>query len=159
MYFYITKIRIELEELKDLLAHLEVEEIEDCCYRGQSQNVGSPNIFGGQVLAQSLAAGTKTVDDSRIAHSIHSYFFLPGDYTKDVIYRVEKIRDGRSFNTRNVKALQNDKVIYECIISFQKEEDSIYSHQKPMPLIFRKPFMLVSWDYVFFKLKNKLPKN
>lgn len=147
----------ELKGTKELLKHLELEELEDCSYLGNSEDIGSPNIFGGQVLAQSLAAATKTVEKDRLAHSIHSYFFLPGDFQKPVLYKVEKIRDGRSFNTRNVKALQNEKVIYECVVSFQREEKSPYNHQFKKPVIFRIPKFLISWDQVYSRYKDKVP--
>lgn len=141
----------------ELLEHIRVKKTEECFYEGMSENIGSPNIYGGQVLAQSLAAAYETVDDGRLAHSIHAYFFLPGDYTKSVLYRVETIRDGRSFTTRNIKAIQNDKVIFQSIISFQTEEKGL-EHQFKKPFLFRRPSVLLNWEQFSNLFKSKLPR-
>ena len=98
--------------LKDLLNLLSLEKIEQGLYRGQSQDLGFKALFGGQVMGQALSAAQESVEQDRHVHSLHSYFLRPGDAQKPVIYEVENIRDGRSFNTRRVKAIQNGKAIF-----------------------------------------------
>ena len=120
----------ELEKgLKDLL---KLERIEHNIFRGDSRDIGSPNVFGGQVLGQALNAATRTVDQARIPHSLHAYFILPGDMTTPILYEVDRIRDGRSFTTRRVVAIQHGKPIFNLSASFQKVEDGM-DHQSEMP--------------------------
>ena len=88
--------------LNELLQLLKLEKIEQGIYRGQSQDLGFKQLFGGQVMGQALSAAKETVEASRQAHSLHSYFLRPGDASKPVVYDVEVIRDGRSFSTRRV---------------------------------------------------------
>lgn len=118
--------------LNDLLALMNLETIEQGLYRGQSQDLGFVALFGGQVMGQSLSAAKETVDPSRGVHSFHSYFLRPGDANHPVVYDVEHIRDGRSFCTRRVKAIQHGKVIFHMTASFQGKEDG-FEHQSPMP--------------------------
>lgn len=118
--------------LDDLLALLKLEEIEQCIYRGQSQDLGFPQLFGGQVMGQSLSAAQETVDSNRYIHSLHSYFLRKGDAKKPVVYDVEKIRDGKSFSTRRVKAIQNGHAIFYMTASFQTAEKG-FEHQDVMP--------------------------
>lgn len=133
-----------MKDTASLLKHLEVEPKGEWTFEGQSVDIGSPIVYGGQVLAQSLNAAYKTVDSERLAHSIHAYFFLPGNFQLPVTYQVEAIRDGRSFTTRDVKALQNSKVIFQCIISFHVKEQNCYEHQIRKPFLFRTPRWLWS---------------
>jgi len=118
--------------LDDLSALLKLEVIEQGIYRGQSQDLGLPQLFGGQVMGQALSAAQETVESQRHVHSLHSYFLRPGDAKKPVVYEVEKIRDGRSFSTRRVQAIQNGKAIYYMTASFQIEEQGL-DHQDLMP--------------------------
>ncbi|MFT5711864.1 MAG: acyl-CoA thioesterase-2 [Glaciecola sp.] len=106
----------------------EMEKIEQGLYRGQSWDLGFRALFGGQVLGQSIAAAYKTVEDGRIIHSLHSYFLLPGDAQKPVIYDIENVRDGRSFSSRRVKAIQSGRTIFIMTASFQIPEPGL-SHQ------------------------------
>ena len=101
--------------LKDLL---KLERIEDNIFRGDSRDIGSPNVFGGQVLGQALNAAIRTVEQDKIPHSLHAYFILPGDMTTPIIYEVDRIRDGRSFTTRRVVAMQHAKPIFNLSASF-----------------------------------------
>lgn len=133
-----------MKDTESLLKHLDVEPTGEWTFVGQSVDIGSPSVYGGQVLAQSLNAAYKTVEPTRLAHSIHAYFFLPGNFQLPVGYQVEAIRDGRSFTTRNVKAIQNDKVIFQSIISFQVKEEHYYEHQVRKPFLFRTPRWLWS---------------
>ncbi len=143
-----------MKDTAALLRHLEVARMGQWTFEGQSENIGSPNIYGGQVLAQSLNAAYKTVDESRLAHSIHAYFLLAGNYQLPVTYEVEATRDGRSFTTRNVKALQNGKTIFQSIISFQVKEEKFYEHQIRMPWLFRTPTFL--WSHMdYYKMFKK----
>ena len=96
------------------------------------KNVGYKRIFGGQVMAQTLIAAYKTIDVEHFAHSYHSYFLRPGDMDKSITFTVDRIRDGKSFTTRSVKAIQEGEVIFNCSISFQKREKGL-EHQIEMP--------------------------
>ncbi|GHE88709.1 acyl-CoA thioesterase II [Thalassotalea profundi] len=120
--------------LDELLSLLKLESIEQGLYRGQSQDLGFRALFGGQVMGQALSAAQETVDSTRYVHSLHSYFLRPGDASKPVVYEVENIRDGQSFNTRRVKALQNGKVIFYLTASFQAVEEG-FEHQNTMPIV------------------------
>lgn len=120
--------------LDELLTLLKLEVIEQGLYRGQSQDLGFRALFGGQVMGQSLSAAQETVASDRYIHSSHSYFLRPGDAKKPVVYEVENIRDGRSFSTRRVKAIQNGKTIYYMTASFQQIESG-FEHQDPMPSV------------------------
>lgn len=98
--------------LSDLLSLLKLETIEQGLYRGQSQDLGFKAVFGGQVMGQALSASKETVEADRKVHSFHSYFLRPGDASKPIVYEVENIRDGKSFSTRRVSAIQFGKPIF-----------------------------------------------
>src|SRR5262245_18199462 len=117
--------------IPDLLALLDLEPIEVNLFRGRSPQSGWQRVFGGQVIGQALVAGLRTVEN-RPAHSLHGYFMLPGDPKVAIIYQVERIRDGRSFSTRRVVAIQHGRAIFTMAISFHDDEPGI-SHQAPMP--------------------------
>ena len=119
--------------ISDLTDCLHVEEIDTNLFRGNSLTLGLPRVFGGQVAAQALNAGYRTVDPERRPHSLHAYFLRPGDNQRPIIYEVDPIRDGRSFSTRRVVAKQNGKAIFNCSISFQITEDGL-SHQMDLPI-------------------------
>lgn len=118
--------------LQDLLNLLDLETIEEGLYRGQSQDLGFAALFGGQVMGQALCAAKKTLPEDRLAHSLHSYFLRPGDAHKPIVYDVESIRDGKSFSTRRIQAIQHGKPIFYMTASFQVAEDGI-EHQAEMP--------------------------
>lgn len=120
------------QALKGLLELLQLEEIEQGIYRGQSQDLGFPQVFGGQVMGQALSAAKYTLPEGRYVHSLHSYFLRPGDASKPIVYDVENIRDGRSFSTRRVSAIQYGKPIFYMTASFQGDEPGL-SHQSEMP--------------------------
>lgn len=119
------------EVLDELLGVLDLEEIDTNVYRGQNEPRREGRLFGGQVAAQSLVAAGRTVPDM-LAHSLHSYFLRPGDPSHPVLYTVDRIRDGRSFTTRRVVALQRGKAIFNMAVSFHRPEAG-YSHQHAMP--------------------------
>ena len=112
-------------KLVDLLT---LEKIEQGLFRGQSWDLGFRALFGGQVLGQALAAAQLTLPQGRVAHSFHSYFLLPGDANSPVVFDVESVRDGRSFSTRRIKAIQNGRNIFYMTASFQYPEQGL-SHQ------------------------------
>jgi acyl-CoA thioesterase-2 len=118
-----------LDELVKLLA---LEKIEENLFRGQSQDLGWGTVFGGQVLGQALSAAGQTVPRERQVHSLHAYFLRPGNVSKPIVYDVDRIRDGSSFTTRRVVAIQSGEAIFNLAASFQKDEPG-FEHQDPMP--------------------------
>jgi acyl-CoA thioesterase-2 len=118
--------------LEDLLNLLSLEKIEDGLYRGNSQNLKLPQVFGGQVIGQALSATKGTLKDKRPVHSFHSYFLRPGDASKPIVYDVENLRDGRSISTRRIKAIQHGKPIFFMTASFHVEANGL-EHQATMP--------------------------
>ena len=118
--------------LEELLGLLRLEKIEEDIFRGQSQDLGYGNVFGGQVLGQSLSAAYRTVSEGLSAHSLHGYFMRAGDVACPIVYTVDRIRDGRSFVTRRVKAVQKGRAIFSMSASFHRGEQG-YDHQAPMP--------------------------
>jgi acyl-CoA thioesterase-2 len=120
-----------LYNTEEILRLLQLEATGPDTYRGQSHFMGSPNVFGGQVLGQSLYAAVRTVDGRR-PHSMHAMFLLAGNHRLPIDYEVERVRDGGSFSTRRVVAFQEGKRIFVMSASFQSEETGL-SHQKSMP--------------------------
>jgi acyl-CoA thioesterase-2 len=115
----------------DLLATLDLEQLEHNLYRGRSPQVGWQRVFGGQVIGQALVAACRTVE-GRFPHSLHAYFLLPGDPQVPIIYEVDRIRDGRSFTTRRVLAIQHGRAIFALTVSFHADEPG-FDHAFPMP--------------------------
>ena len=118
--------------LNELLELLKLEKLEEGLFRGQSENLGLPQVYGGQVIGQALSAARYTVADDRTVHSFHSYFLYPGDPEKPIVYDVENLRDGRSFSTRRVKAIQNGRPIFYLTASYHGEAPG-FEHQNTMP--------------------------
>ncbi len=119
------------EELVELL---DLETIDTNLFRGIQPDTMLQRVFGGQVAAQSLVAGARTVEPPLSVHSLHSYFLRPGDTTVPIVYDVERMRNGRSFSTRRVVARQHGRSIYFMTISFQRPEDG-FDHQDRMPTV------------------------
>ena len=117
--------------LDDLLHLLRLERIEDNFFRGESRDIGSAQVFGGQVLGQALSAAHHTVED-RTAHSLHAYFLRRGDMEAPILYEVDRARDGGSFSVRRVVAVQHGRPIFNLAVSFQKLEQGL-EHQADMP--------------------------
>ena len=117
----------------DLLSILDLERLEVNLFRGQSPKSGWQRVFGGQVIGQALVAATRTVDE-RHPHSLHCYFMLPGDPKVPIIYEVDRLRDGRSFTTRRVLAIQHGQAIFSMSASFHLEEEG-FAHQAEMPKV------------------------
>jgi acyl-CoA thioesterase-2 len=118
-------------DLKELLDCLEVNRVDKYLFTGNSP-ARPRRVFGGQVLAQALSAASRTVDEAQVAHSLHGYFLRPGDPSRQIVYEVDPIRDGRSFVTRRVVAKQEGVAIFNTSISFQREEPGL-EHQASMP--------------------------
>ncbi|MFC9791684.1 acyl-CoA thioesterase [Streptomyces sp. NPDC127584] len=118
--------------LDALLDLLDLERIERDIFRGESRSALVPRVFGGQVAAQALVAAGRTVPEDRAAHSLHAYFLRPGDPGAPIVYTVDRIRDGRSFTTRRVVAVQHGQPIFHLSASFQTYEEGL-DHQAAMP--------------------------
>ena len=118
--------------LSELIEQLALERIEENLFRGQSQDLGWGTVFGGQVLGQALSAAVRTVPPERMVHSLHAYFLRPGDVGLPIVYDVDRIRDGKSFTTRRVVAIQRGQAIFNLACSFQTQETG-FSHQDTMP--------------------------
>ena len=117
--------------LAEILDILNVETIEQNLYRGRNHN--TEHVFGGQVLAQALASAYRTIDVDHQLHSMHAYFLRAGDWQTPILYEVDRIRDGRSFSTRRVAAIQHGKAIFSLSCSWHKKESSELTHSQPMP--------------------------
>jgi len=118
--------------VEDLLSILDLEPLEVNLFRGRSPQAGWQRVFGGQVIGQALVAAVRTVDAGRPPHSMHAYFLLPGDPKVPIIYDVDRIRDGKSFTTRNVTARQHGHPIFSMLVSFHTDEEGL-DHQAKMP--------------------------
>ncbi|RLB57369.1 MAG: acyl-CoA thioesterase II [Deltaproteobacteria bacterium] len=119
--------------LRELVEVLKLERIEENIFRGQSQDLGWGRVFGGQVLGQALSAAEQTVPPGRMVHSLHGYFLRPGDAKKPIVFTVDPIRDGRSFTTRRVVAVQNGRAIFSLSASFQSDEVGLDHQAEQMP--------------------------
>lgn len=121
------------ENPNDPFGFLDLEAMGPTIFRGRNRDIGAGRIYGGQVLAQALAAARRTIEaEDRDAHSLHGYFILEGDLDVPVVYFVDRLRDGRSFVTRTVTAVQHGRAIFTVSASFHKTEDGL-AHQAPMP--------------------------
>jgi acyl-CoA thioesterase-2 len=121
--------------VEQLLSTLDLEQLERNLFRGRSPQNGWQRVFGGQVVGQALVAADRTLDaEDRLTHSLHAYFLLPGDPKVPIIYEVERIRDGGSFTTRRVKAIQHGQAIFSMSVSFHKPELGL-DHQIAMPIV------------------------
>ncbi len=145
-----------MKDINSLLEALHLEQIEENIYRGASHSTGGKRVFGGQVLAQALKAATLTVPKDRIVHSLHGYFILPGDVKKPIIYDVDRIRDGGSFTTRRVVAIQNGRAIFNSSASFQIREEGL-DHQIAMPNV-PHPDNLMNAEGLAEAYKKHLPQ-
>ena len=142
--------------LDDLVALLSLESIEENLFRGTSQDLGFRQLFGGQVVGQALSAATQTVEPDRPAHSLHGYFLRPGDAAMPVLYQVDRVRDGGSFTTRRVTAIQKGKPIFFLSASFQIVEPG-FEHQIQMPDV-PQPEGLESETELAKRLAEQLPQ-
>jgi acyl-CoA thioesterase II len=121
------------QRLADLLQLLELEPLEVNLFRGESRDIGAPQVFGGQVLGQALSAAAATVE-ARVVHSLHAYFLRRGDCNAPIVYQVDRSLDGHSFSNRRVVAIQHGEQIFNMTASFQVSESG-YDHQLDMPQV------------------------
>jgi len=150
--------------LDQLISLLRLEEIETDKFEGQTEDLGFKQLFGGQLLAQSLMAASLTAEGFK-SHSLHGYFLQPGDVSTPIQFHVDRIRDGKSFRTRRVVALQNDLEIFTATVSFHADEEG-HEHQYPMPSV-KPPEELRSEleirrkfsDFIPEKLRDKFTKD
>jgi acyl-CoA thioesterase II len=142
----------------DLLAILDLEKLEHNLYRGRSPQVGWQRVFGGQVIGQALVAAQRTVDQARHVHSLHCYFMRPGDSSVPIVYQVERLRDGGSFTTRRVTAIQHGEAIFSLEGSFQVDEGGL-DHQFEMPTGVPHPDTLMNGREVIAAYGDRVPEN
>jgi len=143
--------------LEELLRLLKLEKIEENIFRGQSQDLGFGSVFGGQVLGQALSAAYQTIQSDRKAHSLHAYFLRMGDANMPIIYNVDCIRDGKSFTTRRVVAIQKGRAIFNMSASFQVDEPG-FDHQDKAPEI-PGPEGIESELELAMAVADKIPKS
>jgi acyl-CoA thioesterase-2 len=140
--------------LEDLVKVLTLERLELDLFRGESRDIGSPQVFGGQVLGQALAAASITVE-KRMVHSLHAYFLRRGDFNAPIVYEVDRARDGNHFSTRRIVAIQHGQQIFNMSASFQDAEQGL-DHQIPMPEV-TPPEDLPELDSYLNSLPGPLP--
>ena len=143
-----------MSQYQNLLDILTLEQLNELTFKGLTIDIGSPQVYGGQVLSQSLQSAAYTVPEDRHLHSLHGYFLSPGRIDQEIIYEVERLKDGRSFNTRRVKARQGDRDIFIMACSYHKEEDG-FTHYAPMPNVAQAD-SLSSFPEIFANLAEKL---
>lgn len=141
----------------DLLSLLVLDKIDDTTFNGISKTVGSPIVFGGQVLAQAINAASRTISNKRVLHSMHAYFLEAGNLDFPITYNVSKVRDGGSFSVRRVTAHQKETTIFILSASFHKTEEG-YEHQIEMPANVKRPEDLLSWTDMRKEFGDALPK-
>jgi len=144
------------ESLDRLVDLMDLENLEINLFRGQSPTETTGRIFGGQVLGQALVAASRTVEEEREIHSLHGYFLRPGDPKVPIVFDVDRIRDGRSFTTRRVVAIQHGRAIFSMSSSFQVREDGV-SHQSDMPDV-PPPEDLKSETELRVEIMDKIPE-
>lgn len=141
--------------VQNLISILDLERLEDNLFRGRSPQDGWQRVYGGQVIGQALVAASHTVSADRPAHSLHGYFLLGGDPKVPIIYEVERIRDGGSFSTRRVVAIQHGRPIFSMSCSFHVEEPGL-DHQFPMPVV-PTPEELPGEEELVSKFSDRIP--
>ncbi|TMM30579.1 acyl-CoA thioesterase II [Polaribacter aestuariivivens] len=147
-----------MQTSKELIDLLDLKNLGENNFSGNSYTIGSPHVFGGQVLAQAVNAAYRTVPENRFLHSLHSYFLEAGDLTVPINYHVAEMRNGGSFSTRRVTASQHDKTIFIMAASFHIKEDG-FEHQATFDSNIKQPEELLSWDDMLEKFGDFLPKS
>ena len=147
-----------MTSVQDLLNLLVLEKISDTEFNGDSKTIGSPNVFGGQVLAQALNAAIRTITNKRVLHSMHAYFLEAGNLELPITYNVSIVRDGGSFSVRRVTAHQKERTIFILSASFHKKEEG-YDHQILMKTDLNQPENLMSWTDILNEFGDFLPKS
>jgi acyl-CoA thioesterase-2 len=144
------------KSLIDLISILDIEPIEVDIFRGQSPATQWQRVFGGQVIGQALVAACRTVE-GRLPHSLHCYFILPGDPKIPIIYQVERLRDGKSYSTRRVTAIQHGAAIFSIMVSFHVDEPGPFDHQDKMPDV-PAPEKLTQEEFSKQQILTQLPE-
>ena len=147
-----------MQTSQELIALLDLKNLGNNTFNGDSYTIGSPHVFGGQVLAQAVNAAYRTIPENRFLHSLHSYFLEAGDLTVPIQYKVEEMRNGGSFSTRRVTAIQHDKSIFILAASFHKKEKG-FEHQTNFDANIKQPEELLSWDDMLAQFGDFLPKS
>jgi acyl-CoA thioesterase-2 len=147
-----------MKNSKELIYLLDLKDLGDNNFSGDSVTIGSPHVFGGQVLAQAVNAAYRTIPETRFLHSLHSYFLEAGNLEIPINYNVAEMRDGGSFSTRRVTASQEGKTIFILAASFHKKEDG-FEHQATMKSNIKQPEELLSWDEMLAQFGDFLPKS
>lgn len=147
-----------MTSVNDLLELLVLEKINETEFNGFSKSVGSPNVFGGQVLAQAINAACRTITNGRVLHSMHSYFLEAGNLNLPITYNVSIVRDGGSFSVRRVTAHQKESTIFILSASFHKKEKG-YNHQMKVNEHIKQPEELLSWTDMYNQFGDFLPKH
>ena len=142
--------------MQELLSILDLERLEHNLYRGRSPQTGWQRVFGGQVIGQALVAAQRTVEAERPVHSLHCYFMRPGDPAVPIVYEVDRIRDGGSFTTRRVVAIQHGQAIFSLEASFHVEEHGM-EHQMTMPLGVPQPEVLKTQQELLLEIEADIP--
>jgi len=142
--------------IADLIKLLELEPLEVNLFRGESRDIGGAQVFGGQVLGQALSAASKTVEAGRLPHSLHAYFLRRGDFNAPIVYEVDRSRDGQSFSSRRVIAIQHGEQIFNMAASFQIVEEG-FDHQIEMPQV-PPPESLPDTTQPLKELLDRLPQ-
>ena len=140
--------------LDDLIKVMTLERLEMNLFRGESRDIGSPQVFGGQVLGQAVVAATATAED-RVVHSLHAYFLRRGDFNAPIVYEVDRAMDGKHFSSRRVVAIQHGRQIFNMSASFQSAETGL-EHQIPVPEI-PPPESLPDVESHYRGMADKLP--
>ena len=146
-----------MKTTQELIELISLKKIKKNLFEVKSSFMGSPNVFGGQVVSQALHAAYQTVPEDRFCHSLHSYFILPGHLEKPILFDVANLRDGGSFSTRVVTAKQDNVPIFVMACSFQLQQEG-YEHQEEMPNV-TPPEELMSWNDVAEQFGSVLPKS
>jgi len=141
--------------LDDLIKVMTLERLEMNLFRGESRDIGSPQVFGGQVLGQALVAATSTVED-RVVHSLHAFFLRRGDVNSPIVYEVDRALDGKHFSSRRVVAIQHGRQIFNMSASFQVPEAGL-EHQIPMPDV-PPPESLPDMESYYRGVADELPE-
>lgn len=146
-----------MKSIEGLIKVLNLEQKTEHEFIGISKTIGSPNVFGGQVLAQALSAADKSIANNRVLHSLHAYFLEAGNLDLPIRYLVTVMRDGGSFSTRRVTAKQGEKTIFILAASFHKQEKG-HEHQVKFESTIKQPEELLSWDDMLVQFGDFLPK-
>ncbi|MFK8058840.1 MAG: acyl-CoA thioesterase [Polaribacter sp.] len=147
-----------MKNSEELIQLLNLEDLGGHNFSGNSYTIGSPHVFGGQVVAQAVNAAYKTIPKNRFLHSLHSYFLEAGDLNIPINYKVTEMRNGGSFSTRRVTASQHEKTIFILAASFHIKEEG-FEHQTAMKTEIKQPEDLLSWEDMLAQFGDFLPKS